>query len=205
MEPTDTEKTAGAKREEEKDAPRKSPLWEFIRFAMIAALIIIPFRIFIAQPFIVSGASMVPTFHNGEYLIVDELSYRFQRPERGDIIIFRLPFDQKKFLIKRIVGLPNETIEVQSASITVRSETNPEGLRLEEPYLRAETNGNPQTIALGTDEYLVLGDNREQSADSRIWGGLPRELIIGRAFLRLFPPSKLDLFPGKHAFGEEGK
>lgn len=180
------------------DSPNKSFIAELIKFALIAIVIVIPVRLFIAQPFIVSGASMYPTFEDGEYLIVDELSYRFTEPERGDIIIFRFPRNPSKYFIKRIVGLPNETIRITDSNITVTNDEHPEGFVLAEPYLDVETIG-ARPITLGSDEYFVLGDNRPASSDSRIWGPLPRDLIIGRALMRLLPIARAAVLPGEEA------
>ena len=115
------------------DEKKEGSTWELVRFGLIAILLVIPIRLFIAQPFIVSGSSMSPTFSDGDYLIVDELSYRFRNPERGDVIIFRYPNDKKKFFIKRIIGLPNEKLDIKGNTVTIVSEEHPEGLLLEQP------------------------------------------------------------------------
>lgn len=175
---------------------RDSFFVELIKFALIAIVIVLPIRLFIAQPFIVSGASMDPTFENGEYLIVDELSYRFAEPQRGDVIIFRFPENPSKFFIKRIIGLPEETIDISRGVITVTSSRDPEGFVLHEPYLDVETVGE-DFVTLSQSEYFVLGDNRPASSDSRVWGPLEDDLIIGRAFLRLFPITHAAVFPGE--------
>lgn len=154
---------------------------------------------YIAQPFIVSGSSMEPTFENGQYLIVDELTYRFENPQRGDVIIFRFPQDTKKFFIKRIIGLPGETVLIEGSHITIENEEHPDGFVLNEAYLTKETHSTIR-LKLTADEYFVMGDNRPASSDSRIWGPLPRDLIIGRAFLRLLPVPTLSVFPGVHRY-----
>lgn len=174
---------------------------EILKFALIAIIIVVPIRLFIAQPFIVSGASMEPNFNNGQYLIVDQLSYRFNSPRRGDIIIFRFPKDPSKFFIKRIIGLPGESVEIQNKTITIRDENNPGGLVLSEPYLEASNvRSDFLTISLKDDEYFVLGDNRKASSDSRIWGTLNEELIVGRALIRLFPINTIEIFPGSYNY-----
>lgn len=172
---------------------------EVVRFALIAIFIVLPIRLYIAQPFIVSGSSMDPTFANGEYLIVDEVSYRFSGPERGDVIIFRFPQDTSKFFIKRIIGLPGEVVEVIGSQVYITNDEYPNGLALDESYI-ANTSRAEMRIRLGDDEYFVMGDNRPASSDSRIWGPLDRDLIIGRAFARLLPVGKFDLFPGEHDY-----
>ena len=147
---------------------KKSPqsFWELLRFVVLALAIVIPVRLFIAQPFIVSGSSMHPTFENGEYLIVDELSYRLGEPARDDVVIFRYPKDTKKFFIKRIVGLPNETVEINGSTVTIFNNQYPEGMKLEEPYVK-NTSNNSSSYKLAGDEFFVMGDNRNASSDSR--------------------------------------
>ncbi len=169
--------------------------WDLIKFAVIALIIVIPIRIFIAQPFVVSGESMFPTFNNGEYLIVDELSYRLNTPHRGDVIIFRYPLDTKRFFIKRIIGMPNEEISINNGEITIINKENPDGFTLNEPYTD-EKFDTTATYKTGAGEYFVMGDNRNRSSDSRIWGLLPGKLIIGRAYLRLLPFSSISYLPG---------
>lgn len=172
---------------------------EIIRFVMIAVFIVLPIRLYVAQPFVVSGASMDPTFENGEYLIVDEISYRFSEPTRGEVIIFRYPQDTTKFFIKRIIGLPGETVEIQGKEVRIVNEEHLKGFSLDESYISRETEGSMK-IKLRSDEYFVMGDNRPASSDSRIWGPLTRDLIIGRAFLRLLPASHVGVFPGAHQY-----
>lgn len=170
-----------------------------VKFVLIILLVVIPIRVFVAQPFIVNGASMDPTFEHGEYLIVDQISYRFSEPERGDVIVFRYPNDTRQFFIKRVIGLPGETVKITDSSIIIYNESYPKGLTLEEPYIKNETSHqseNIQTTNLKNSEYFVLGDNRLQSSDSRSWGTLKRNLIIGRPLIRLLPPSSVSLFPG---------
>ena len=178
-------------------SPQSSFFVELVKFALIALVIVLPFRLFIAQPFIVSGASMHPTFENGDYLIVDEISYRFEEPQRGDVVIFKYPNDPSKFFIKRIVGLPNETLHITNSQVYITSDMYPESVVIDEPYIDVPTSTHAP-VTLSDTEYFVLGDNRAQSSDSRIWGPLDRDLIIGRAFLRLLPVSEADLFPGYH-------
>ena len=168
---------------------------EFISYAIIAFIFVVPVRMWIAQPFIVNGSSMDETFADGEYLIVDELSYRFKDPERGDVLVFRYPQDPDKFFIKRLIGLPSETVTIKSGKVTIINDENPAGILLNEPYIRSKTFNNVSTT-LGPDEYFVMGDNRIVSSDSRMWGPLPKEDLIGRPVARLFPLSKFDIWPG---------
>jgi len=172
---------------------------EAVKFALLALLIVAPIRAYVASPFLVNGASMSPTFENGEYLIVDEISYRFEKPRRGDVIVFRYPRDPKLFFIKRVIGLPGERIAIRGGIVTVYNADNPDGLPLYEPYISFRGYGNLDVI-LEDDEYFVMGDNRAASADSRLWGPLEEEFITGRALVRLFPLSKMDVFPGRASY-----
>lgn len=181
----------------ENPVKKENFLKEIFKFALFAAIIVLPIRLFIAQPFIVSGASMDPTFATGQYLIVDQISYRFKNPKRGDVIIFRYPHDTKKFYIKRIIGLPSETVNIQNGRIEIAMENGARTLITEESYVNPTLgNGDHLPITLKNDEYFVMGDNRTQSSDSRIWGPLKRALIVGKPFLRLFPVTKVAIIPG---------
>ena len=144
---------------------------------------------------------MEPTFDSGQYLIVDQISYRLTEPRRGEVIIFRFPKDPSKFYIKRIIGLPGETVKLEGKTITIIDEHNPEGLVLTEPYLESDKTRNDfLTTTLGEGEYFVLGDNRRASSDSRIWGSLKKELIVGKALIRLFPLNTIDILPGDNSY-----
>lgn len=170
---------------------------DIIKFALIALLIVVPLRWFVAQPFVVRGASMEPIFENGEYLIVDQLTYRFHEPERDDVIILRYPKDPDVFFIKRIIGLPGETVELQGKRVVIRRGTDKEPIILDESFIDPERMRDEYgTYALGDGEYFVMGDNRTESSDSRSWGSLPRENIVGRPLVRLFPPTRIEMFPG---------
>lgn len=173
----------------------KQSLWELVRFAIIAIAIVIPIRIFIAQPFIVSGSSMIPTFLDGEYLIVDEISYILSNPKRDDVVVFKYPNDTKKFFIKRIIGLPNEIVDVDGNEITITNKEHPNGFKLDQSYIK-NASEDAKHFELNSNEYFVMGDNRPSSSDSRYWGAVPKNLLVGRAFLRLLPISRIDLMPG---------
>lgn len=162
--------------------------WETIKVVVISLAIILPIRYYLVQPFFVKGASMEPSFIDGDYILVDELSYRFREPERGEVIIFRFPQQPSQFFIKRVIGLPEETVQIKDNGVTIFNEQNPEGFMLNEPYLSPDqrTQG-VSTVRLDGNEYFVLGDNRLQSSDSRRWGPVNKELIMGRAFLRPWP------------------
>jgi len=143
---------------------------------------------------------MAPTFSSGDYLIVDQLSYRFEEPERGAVIIFRYPKDPREYFIKRIIGLPNETIRIDHNTITIINADFPEGMVLDDDYITFSENMTSLEMHLGNEEYFVLGDNRPASSDSRIWGILPKDNITGRALMRLFPFSKINYLPGIHTY-----
>lgn len=156
------------------------------KIIIVSLLIILPVRYFIIQPFFVRGESMAPNFSNSDYLIIDELSYRFKEPHRGDVVVFKFPQDKSQFYIKRIIGLPQETVEIKNNQITINNREFPTGFILSEFYINEATPGEIK-IKLDANEYFVLGDNRDASSDSRRWGPLYKNLIIGRAWLRAWP------------------
>ncbi len=175
----------------------KQSFWELVRFAFIALIVVIPIRAFVAEPFVVSGSSMVPTFQNANYLIVDKISYKFSDPQRDDVVVFRYPNDQTKFFIKRIIGLPNETVDINGSTVTITNATNPKGFVLNEPYV-TNTANNTTHFELKADEYFVMGDNRSGSSDSRYWGAVKRSLLVGKVFLRLLPINEIGALPGQY-------
>lgn len=171
-------------------------VWETVKVVVISLAIILPIRYYLVQPFFVKGASMEPNFEDGDYILVDELSYRFRDAERGEVIIFRFPQQPSQFFIKRIIGLPEETVQVKDNKVTVFNEENPEGFVLSETYLAPEQRTlGTMTKKLNDNEYFVLGDNRLQSSDSRRWGPVNRSLIMGRAFLRPWPFTRASTIP----------
>ncbi|MBI5530419.1 MAG: signal peptidase I [Candidatus Doudnabacteria bacterium] len=171
-------------------------IWDLIKILIIALVIIVPFRMFIAEPFVVSGSSMQPNFHNHDYLIIDRLSYLRSQPQRGDVIVLKFPKDTSQFFIKRIIGLPGETVKVGQGFVTIYNTEHPEGMRITESYLpnQSETFGKTDPVVLGSDEYFVLGDNRTASSDSRVWGILPKDDIVGKVWARVYPPSSAGFF-----------
>lgn len=170
-------------------------LKDLFTLALLIVLVVLPLRAFVISPFVVDGESMHPTFENLDYLIIDELSYRFKTPARGDVIVFRYPLDPKIFYIKRIVGLPGETVSINHGVVAVKDSSGVT-LTLSEPYVASEDATYSKNVTLGTDEYFVMGDNRPNSSDSRVWGPLPKKDLIGRVFIRLLPFSKASFFPG---------
>jgi len=163
---------------------------EVAKIAIIAAVIVVPIRYYLFQPFFVRGQSMDPNFENGDYLIIDEISYRFKWPERGEVIVFEYPYDNSQRFIKRIIGLPGETIEINNGKIII------DGLEIlnESGYLEGLiTEGNIR-VKLSENEYFVLGDNRQFSFDSRRFGPILRENIIGKVVFRAWPFASLSVF-----------
>lgn len=170
-------------------------IFEIFETVAIAAAAVFLIRTFIAQPFLVSGSSMEPAFNNGNYLLVDELTYRFREPARGEVVVFRYPADPSSYFIKRIIGLPGETVEIKDNKITIYSDERPEGFVINESYLPPSQRAADNTVVkLEADQYFVMGDNRTQSFDSRRWGPLKAENIIGLARLRLWPLDEVTAF-----------
>ena len=172
--------------------------WELVRFAAIALIIVVPVRLFVAEPFIVSGTSMVPTFQNGDYLIVDKISYELGSPKRDDVVVFRYPGDKTKFFIKRVIGLPNETVDIKGNDVTITNATHPDGFKLDQPFVKNPANNDTHYV-LKSNEYFVMGDNRIASSDSRYWGPVTKDLFIGKALFRLFPINNIDVLPGNYS------
>jgi signal peptidase I len=170
-------------------------VFELIQVAAISLAIIIPVRYFLIQPFYVKGASMEPNFFDHEYLIIDEVSYRFRTPERGDIVVFRYPNDPSQFFIKRVIGLPNETVEIQNGKVKVFNDGNPNGFDLpEDEYLEQDFTATTRNVTLKSNEYFVLGDNRTASLDSRYFGPVTKDAIVGRVWLRGWPLDRWKVF-----------
>ncbi|HPF94972.1 MAG: signal peptidase I [Candidatus Magasanikbacteria bacterium] len=161
---------------------------EVVQVLAISLALIIPIRFFLIQPFYVQGASMEPNFFDHEYLIIDELSYRLHTPARGDVVVFKYPNNTKEFFIKRIIGLPGETVEISNGKIKIYNDKHPNGMLINETsYLDQDFTANSQTVTLKMDEYYVLGDNRSSSLDSRFFGPVNKSYVVGRVWLRGFP------------------
>lgn len=172
-----------------------SVIFELIKMGGLALITIMVIRYFLFKPFYVKGESMEPNFHDHEYLIIDELSYRLREPFRGDVIVFHYPNDPKEFFLKRIIALPGERVKVADGKVTVYNDAHPEGVEIKEVYLPEdlETMGD-QAVTLGSDEYFVMGDNRPNSFDSRRFGPIHKSLIVGRALFRGWPFDRIEKF-----------
>ncbi len=204
-------KPADAVAKEEPVEKKTSFFRELGKLALLAVFVVLPIRVFVFQPFFVSGQSMEPNFHDGEYLIVNELGYkskvmagnrellslkRFNDFERGDVVVFRYPLNPNDFFIKRIVGLPGEKVKITDGEVKVYNETYPSGFTLEESgYLAYPTaTRGEEDFELGENEFVVLGDNRLHSSDSRSWGKLSGDYIVGKVLLRGWPLSEFKIF-----------
>ena len=162
------------------------------KIILISAIIIIPVRTLIFQPFFVRGASMEPSFYNGDYLLIDELSYRFHEPQRGDVIVFRPPASPDQYYIKRIIGLPGEKVVINYGKVTVFDGSKE--ITLDEPYISKDLVTDSKEIVAKPGEYIVFGDNRAHSADSRVFGSVPKKNIIGKAFVTAWPLKDFSVF-----------
>ncbi|HPX64617.1 MAG TPA: signal peptidase I [bacterium] len=170
---------------------------EIVKIVVISAAIVIPIRLFIVCPFYVQGASMEPNFYDREYLLVDEISYRFREPERGEVVVFRYPEDPREYFIKRIIGLPGETLKIDNGGVYLLDKSTNSWTKLAESYLVSDSNTltfEAQQVTLGPDEFFVLGDNREHSRDSRYFGPLNRRYLIGRVMFRGLPLKRVQFF-----------
>lgn len=177
----------------------KGLLKDLFTLAFLIVVVVIPIRMYIVSPFVVDGASMHPTFENLDYLIIDEIIYAFKAPARGDVVVFRYPGNPSIFYIKRVIGLPGETVSINRGSVSISTEDGTT-FALEEPYIVNEDATYTKSISLNDGEYFVMGDNRPNSSDSRIWGVLPRGNITGRVDMRLLPIRESGFFPGRTSY-----
>jgi len=177
----------------------KGLLKDLFTLALLIVVVVIPIRVFVVSPFVVDGDSMHPTFENLNYLVIDEIVYRFTSPARGDVIVFRYPGNPSIFYIKRVIGLPGETVSIDHGVVTILTEDG-QKLALAESYIVNEDATYTKDVSLLPGEYFVMGDNRPNSSDSRVWGPLPKKDIIGRVDLRLLPVKELGFFPGATSY-----
>lgn len=172
-------------------------LLEVAKVGLLALAIVLPIRLFIVCPFYVKGASMEPNFYDKEYLLIDEISYRFQAPQRGEVVVFRYPQDPREYFIKRIIGLPGETLKMDQGDIYLLDKSTNEWTKITETYLPSTDQTfalDSNELTLGPDEFFVLGDNRAHSRDSRFFGPLNRRYLVGRVMLRGLPISRAQIF-----------
>ncbi|MBI4993512.1 signal peptidase I [Candidatus Wolfebacteria bacterium] len=164
-------------------------IWEIVEVALVAVISVLIIRNFLVQPFLVNGASMEPNFHNNDYLLIDEVSYRFREPQRGEVMVFKYPGNENYYYIKRVIGLPGEEVKIKDGKILIFNGKNSNGIELDEKYLpfRLDANGKDEEIKLKDGEYFVMGDNRQFSFDSRNWGPVKKNEIIGLVRVRLWP------------------
>lgn len=187
---------------EEDEEPSSLLLW-IVGIIILVKLV----QAFIIQPFIVDGASMLPTYHNQEFLLVDKFSYLVEKPSRGDIMIFKLyenndnPYEGKH-LIKRVIGLPGERVVVRNGVTTIYNKEHPEGFVLHEPYVVYKDTQKDVELTLDEHHYFMMGDNRAQSYDSRDWGPLDEENIKGQVLFRVYPFKQASYEPGRYSFTE---
>jgi signal peptidase I len=168
---------------------------DLLPVVVVSLGIIIPVRYFLIQPFYVKGASMEPSFHDDEYLIIDELSYRLKEPQRGDIVVFKYPNDPREYFIKRVIGLPGERIVIKDGRVTIYQPGQAEGTTLDETvYLGNTFTSQTRDVTLSADEFYLLGDNRQASLDSRIFGPVHRSFLVGRVWVRGWPPERAQVF-----------
>lgn len=165
--------------------------WEVVKVALISLAIILPIRYFLVQPFYVKGASMEPNFIDHDYLLIDEITYRFRAPARGEVIVFHYPNDPSQYFIKRVIGLPGDHVVIRDNHPWV-GVNGGELKQVPEPYLGEWVRTLPQSanfadVTLTRDEYFVLGDNRSSSLDSRSFGPVPWHDVVGRIWIRGWP------------------
>lgn len=168
-------------------------LWEVIKVVAISLAIVLPIRYFLVQPFYVKGSSMEPNFHDYQYLIIDELTYRFNEPQRGQVVVMRDPSDNSKYFIKRIVGLPGDTILIQDGDVYLNGSVFDESAYLDASVETFANSGNAE-IQLGDDDYFVMGDNRPASYDSRRFGAVKKHEFVGRVWVRAWPFTKFAIY-----------
>lgn len=180
---------------EKKESPSK------LLFLIVSILIIIKLiQSFIIQPFLVDGGSMLPNLRSGELLLIDKLNFDVNNLKRGDVIVFRhVKNDQYdgKFFIKRLIGLPGDRVLVENGITTIYNKENPNGIILDESFIKYKDAIKNLDITLKQDEYVAFGDNRSESYDSRSWGVIYKKDISGKAVFRIYPFNEISTSPGE--------
>lgn len=210
--PNPSEQGIGRMTEPDEELSAGQFFLEMVKVFILAAVIIIPVRVFLFQPFFVQGSSMQPNFENGEYLVVNEFGYKktsiglpgspvftvspFRSLVRQEPIVFRSPQKAGLYLIKRVIGLPGETVRIEHSRVIISDTAHPEGFVLDESaYLAASVvTTDMKPLTLGPDQYFVLGDNRMNSLDSRVFGPVDRGLIVGRVLFRAWPITRSEWY-----------
>lgn len=171
-------------------------LLDILQTIVLALAIFMIAYLFLFQPHLVKGQSMVPNFEDGEYLLTDKVTYRFGEPKRGDVIVFAAPPNKRDDYIKRIIGLPGEMIAIKNGDVYINDKI------LQEDYLPQSFATQPGAFLtegtnykLNPEEYIVIGDNRNHSSDSRTWGPIRKKDIVGRAWVVYWPPQKVRTVP----------
>ena len=149
---------------------------------VLTAVIFLGVRLLV-QNYKVEGFSMEPTLNDGQYLLINKIGLHFQQPRRGDIIVFEYPLDTTKNFVKRVIGLPGDTVEVRAGQTFI------DGKLINEPFIKSPETGPQVPVLIPPGNYFVMGDNRNNSSDSRMWGMLPAKDIIGEAWVSYWPPS----------------
>lgn len=167
--------------------------FEAIKIVVLASITVFVVRSYIFKPFYVKGSSMQPNFDGHDYLIVDQLTYNFRKPKRGEVVVFRPPIGQKDYYLKRIIGLPGERVRIENGKVII---CDVSCKVLKEKYIKEEDLNLEGTysVTLGEDQYFVLGDNRDNSSDSRIFGPIDREAIVGKIWFRGYPIPRIEEF-----------
>lgn len=168
-------------------------LWEVVKVVAISLMIVLPIRYFLVQPFYVKGSSMEPNFHDYQYLVIDQLTYRFNDPVRGQVVVMRDPLDNSKYFIKRIVGLPGDTVLIEAGAVYLNGDLLDETAYLD-PSVETFSSSGDQEVKLGEDEYFVMGDNRPASYDSRRFGAVKQSEFVGRVWVRAWPFTKFAIY-----------
>lgn len=182
------------------ERPSSLLIWIFVILIFVKLI-----QTFVIQPFIVDGGSMLPTYHNKEFLLVDKFSYLVGKPHRGDVMIFKLyenianPYEGK-YLIKRVIGLPGEHVVVENGVTTIYNKENPNGFVLDESFIIYKEMHKNANAVLNDHQYFMMGDNRAQSYDSRDWGPLDESNVKGQVLFRLFPLSMMSYEPGRQIY-----
>lgn len=171
----------------------KSEVREWLEAIVIALIMALVIRAFVVQAFKIPSLSMYPTLKIGDRLFVNKFLYRFRDPQRWDIIVFKYPEDPSKDFIKRLIGLPGETVEIRDGSVFVNGikQTPPEEIRSNVYYNSEPYGAINQKVVVPPDNFYVLGDNSMNSRDSRAWGFVPRKELVGKAFVRWWPPQRI--------------